>query len=104
MDEADPIIQKMAKRMGSKNAVQLLSVLGKKKQFYDAISTNTGQELLKDCIIHVERIMSKILDEKDEEKDRADLRAYKSIINRWSKTLAEYAKENRKFDEIVNVP
>lgn len=99
--EMDKRLISLAKKMGSKNASILLSVLGKDKQFLSALDTEVGQELLKDVVTSIERIVELILKEKEDEKDRAELRAYRSIINRWKGRINRFNENQEIFNKNV---
>lgn len=98
-DEMDERIKQLARRIGSENASQLLGVLGKDRSFLDALDTVVGQELLKDLIVSIERIMGIILNEKDDDNDRAELRAYMSILKRWQGRIKTYNRNHQTFME-----
>ena len=98
-DDMDKRITQLAKRMGSENATRLLSVLGKDRSFLDAIDTTVGQELVRDLISSIERIIGVILNEKDDDNDRAELRAYMSILKRWQGRIKAYNKNHNTFME-----
>lgn len=99
MEEVDARLTQLAKKMGDKNASQLLSVLGKDKSFLTALDTTVGQELLKDAVSSIERIMGLIINEKESDSDRAELRAYLSIVKRWQGRLNQYNKNRETFDK-----
>ena len=87
--------------MGQKNASALLSVLGKQKQFLSALDTPVGQELLKDAVLSVESKIELILNEKDTPQDRAELKAYLTILRKWQKMIATYNKNKEMFNTNV---
>lgn len=97
MDEMDKRLIQLAKRMGRDNASQLLSVLGRDKEFLTALDSAVGQELLRDAVSSVENIMSIIMNDKDKDEDRADMRAYLSIIKRWQGRIKQYNKNQEEF-------
>jgi len=99
MDESEKAkrLTQLARRMGGENASRLISVLAKNKEFVNAIETPVGQELVKDIVMCVENIMGVIMNEKDSDKDRADLRAYLNILNRWQGRIAQYNADYEKF-------
>ena len=101
MPEEDKRLTQLARKMGSKQAGILLNVLGKNKQFLSALDTPVGQELLKDVVSNMERIVKLILEEKESEQDRAELRAYKSFADKWSKRLVRYNKDRETFNNNV---
>lgn len=98
-EEMDQRLVQLARRMGSKNASTLLSVLGKDKEFLTALDTPIGQELLRDAVLSIERIMDLIIHEKEESQDKADLRAYLSILRRWQGRISQYNDNQEKFIE-----
>jgi hypothetical protein len=85
--------------MGKENASSLLSVLGKDKQFINALETSTGQELLKDAVSHIEDSISLILAEKDTPEDRAELKAYMRITKKWQSIINRYNKNKGTFEK-----
>lgn len=99
--QANKVLTQLARKMGKKNASNLLSVLGRDKQFINALDTPVGQELLKDATSCVEDIISLILQEKDESKDRAELKAYLAIITKWSGIINQYNKNKGMFEKNV---
>jgi hypothetical protein len=94
-------LTKLARKMGSKNASALLSVLGKNKQFLSALDTDVGQELLKDAVLVIENKIKLILDEKDKPKDRAELQAHLHITRKWSERLNRYNQDKERFDKNI---
>jgi hypothetical protein len=97
----DKRLTQLARKMGQKNAGALLSVLGKNKQFLSALDTPVGQELLKDAVLAVEGKIELILAEKDKDQDRAELRAYRKIIDKWVGYINRYNKDQEVFNKNV---
>ena len=91
----------LARKMGSKNASALLSVLGKNKQFLSALDSEVGQELLKDAVLAIEGKIELILAEKDTPKDRAELQAHLHITRKWSERLLKYNKDKERFNKNI---
>lgn len=91
----------LSRKMGKDNASALLSVLGKNKQFLDALDTNVGQELLKDAVRAIEGKIELILGEKDKPQDRAELQAYLSITSKWASILNKFNKDQERFNKNV---
>lgn len=75
-----------------KKAERVLKILAKNEQFKNALSTPLGQELLNDSIDRMESLLEKIIDEKDDDKDRADFRALRAITTRWAEKIYTYQK------------
>ena len=94
-------LTQLAHKMGKKNATSLLSVLGKDKQFINALDTPVGQELMKDATNCVEDKINLVLQEKDEPKDRAELKAYLTIITKWQNIINRYNKNKELFEKNV---
>ena len=100
-EQVNKALKQLARKMGQKNASSLLSVLGRDKQFINAVDSSLGQELLKDATSCIEDKMSLILQEKDELGDRAEIKAYLSIINKWQGIINRYNKNKGVFDKNV---
>jgi len=97
-EEINKNLMQLARKMGQKNASALLSVLGRDKQFLNAIDTPIGQELLKDAVSGIENKIKLILAEKETKQDRAELQAYLSITQKWQGYINRYNKNREKFD------
>lgn len=94
-------LRQLAKKMGGgKNAAIFLETLAKNKQFYNALESSVGQELLKECVKAVQDRISKIMNEEDTPDIRAELRAYMNILNRWSGTIEKYREYVEKLDNL----
>jgi len=96
-EEIDKRQMQLARKMGGKSASALLSVLGKNRQFINALETPVGQELLKDAVSSIEGKIELILGEKDKPKDRAELQAYLSIVGKWQGYINRYNKDEETF-------
>lgn len=83
-------LAKLARKMGNENAKTLLSVLGHDKEFVDAITSPLGEELLKDAVTCIESKLYLVLTEKDKPEDRAEIRAYTNIVNKWTRRINKY--------------
>ena len=94
-------LNQLARKMGVKNASTFLSVLGRQKQFINAVETPIGQELLKDAVSNAEDVISKYIMNKETREDRARLQAYLTIINKWTNIINEYKDNREKFDNLT---
>lgn len=100
-DQVNKTLQQLSRKMGKRNASNLLSVLGRDKAFLNALDTPVGQELMKDCVSCVEDKVSLILQEKDEPRDRAELKAYMQILGKWQNIMNRYNKNKLRFNQEV---
>ena len=73
-----------------KKAQRTLSILGKNEQLLKAIQTPIGQELLSDALSSIDHLLEKIIDEKADDKDRADYRALRTLTTRWTEKIKTY--------------
>lgn len=99
--EASKTLQQLARKMGSDNASKLLSALGRNRDFMNAIETPTGQELMKDAVGCIEDKLVLWLQGKDTSEDKAEVKAYLKIINKWQTTINQYYKNKEKFTKSV---
>jgi len=84
-------------RHGSRNAARVMSMLGKKLPFVEAIKSEIGQELLKDAIAKLEILLGKGFENTATDDEKAEYRVLKSIIETWSKRIALYTKGVKKL-------
>jgi hypothetical protein len=99
--EVSKTLQQLARKMGQENASKLLSALGRDKQFLNAIETPVGQELMKDATASIEDKLVLWLQDKDTPEDKAEVKAYLKIINKWQTTISRYNKNKEKFTKSV---
>ena len=86
-----------AKKEGRKSA-QILSNLGKKKVFIDALSTELGQELLKDVLRMSESKLNKIINEDANTMDKAMFKVCKFLAHKWTDRVNSYNHGLQKFN------
>jgi len=91
--EIDAFLNKHGKR-----GAEILSVLGRNQDFVEAFRSKLGQELLADAIELTQNLLVKIYENKADDNDKADFRAYKRIIEIWTRRInhIEITKENIK--------
>lgn len=94
-------INKLIKKKGSENAKTFLAVLAKNSQFKSAIETPIGFELLKDIADGIESRLNLIIKEEDTPEIRAEIRAYRGILNKWSGRINEADKGQMEFNRIT---
>jgi hypothetical protein len=99
--EVNQTLRQLARKMGQENASKLLSALGRDKQFLNAIETPVGQELLKDAANNIEDKLTIWLQGKDTPEDKAEVKAYLKIINKWQMVINRYYKNKEKFTKSV---
>lgn len=90
---------KYAKRHGSAQLSKLLSVLGKQRQFVQAWETPVGREILSDLILLAEEKLEKIVEEKADEKDRADYRVCKKLLTKFRDKINSYNQNLTRLKE-----
>ena len=99
--EVNNTLQQLGRKMGQENASKLLSALGRDKQFLNAIESPIGQELMKDAANSIEDKLSIWLQGKDTPEDKAEVKAYLNIVNKWQATINRYSKNKEKFNKSV---
>jgi hypothetical protein len=90
-------LEKYVARHGSRNATRVMSMLGKKLPFVEAIKSEIGQELLKDAIAKLEILLEKGFENTATDDEKAEYRVLKSIVETWSKRIALYTKGVKKL-------
>ena len=80
-------------------AKTILSVLGKNRQFLNAVQSPIGQELLNDGIQRMQVLLEKIVNEDADEKDKAEFRCYREITTSWADKIFQHQKA---IEEIKN--
>lgn len=108
MDEWDinitpETIENYTKKHGSQSCARIMSVLGKKQPFYEAIRTDIGQELLKDVIQKMEILLEKaIVDDPTNpmtDADKAEYRVLKNLAETWANRIHSYRGKIQKLKE-----
>lgn len=98
----DNTFEKLQKYLGNaSNAKVFLEVLARDKQFEAALETPIGVELLMDIVKEMKALTEMILNDKDDENVRAELKAYRKILGSWSKRIASASSAKKKFNTIT---
>jgi hypothetical protein len=95
MDEWDieitpKVIEDYVARHNSKSCARVMSVLGKKQPFYQAIRSEIGKELLKDVIVRMETLLEKAIDDEITDKEKAEYRVLKGLAETWATRIHGY--------------
>lgn len=98
-DQINQNLIQLARKMGKRNVSNLLSVLGRDKQFINALDTTVGQELLKHLVDFIENKIVLILQEKDNPQDRSELKAYMDLLAKFQSTINSYNKNKIIFEK-----
>ena len=102
MDEWDveitpQVIEDYVKRHNAKSCTRIMSVLGKKQPFYQAIRTEIGRELLKDMIMKLEQLLEKAINDDITEKEKAEYRVLKELSETWAIRIHAYLQKVHKL-------
>lgn len=92
-------IETYGKRHGSPQVSRLLSVLGKQRQFAQAWETPVGKEILADVILLAENKLEKIVNEKADDKDRADYRVCMVLLTKFRDKINSYNQNLTRLKE-----
>lgn len=79
------------KEQHSKNTTErILSDLGKQSRFIEALNSPIGKELYRDAIRMTEVLLDKIINEEADEKELAEYRVLRKILDRWGLKMEAY--------------
>ncbi len=98
-EETQQRVAKLAKRIGSQNTSTLLSALGRKKKFVDALESDIGVELVRHMMSGIEDSVARIVNDKDSEEDRARIKVYMELIGKWESVVKSYEADLKTFEE-----
>jgi len=96
-------LENFVRKHGAKSCARIMSVLGKKQPFYQAIRSEVGQELLKDVINRLEIILDKYI--KDDPKNKvtdaehAEYRVLFNLAETWSVRIQRYLNKIQKLKQ-----
>ena len=81
-------LKELLKR-GNRGAI-LLSTLGLKHRFIEAINSEIGKKLLSDLIFRMEGLLDKIINGPATIEEKAEYIVTRDLIYKWSERIAEY--------------
>jgi len=77
---------------GRKRAIDVVAALGQLDKYLDAVSTEVGQELLRDDVEDFERLLGKIAEESATPEEKAEYRVIKRRIQKMASRIDAYNK------------
>uniref|UniRef100_A0A6M3XUS3 Uncharacterized protein n=1 Tax=viral metagenome TaxID=1070528 RepID=A0A6M3XUS3_9ZZZZ len=92
-------IENFSRRHGARRTSQIMSILGKRQNLYDAINSEVGQALFKQTMDEIDALFNKHLDGEASEQDIMKYNILKSILIEWARKLATYEKFKLKLTE-----
>lgn len=94
IDISPQTLKEYTERHSPKSCARIMSILGKKQPFYQAIRSEIGQELLKDVIYRLELLLEKIIEDDPNKKitnqEKTEYRVLKKIAETWSLRIQKY--------------
>lgn len=91
-------VTEILKRYGHKRGQLILLDLARKDRFVEALDTEVGKELLSDAIDRLDFLLSKIIHEESTERDRAEYRVLKQIVEKWGNRVESYLETINKIN------
>ena len=92
-------IEKFLAIHGQRGA-KTLSLAGKQRPFIEALSSEIGQELLRDLMVRMEVILDKIIEETVTKVELAEYRVLRDIFNKWAKRIMIFEETKKKIKEV----
>lgn len=90
-------LEKYKLKHGSKQALRVLSVLGKNAGFVQAVRTELGQLIMQDLIVRMEVILEKIIDNTVKEEERIEYKLSRDLLDKWTARILTYERELNKL-------
>ena len=85
-------IEKFAQKHGRKRTEAIMAALGKNVDFYNAVHTPVGQEILKDLMAMMEEKLALIVDGTATEEQRIEYKVMHALFGRWGTKIQRYTK------------
>ena len=92
-------IERFSKRHGPRRTSQILSILGKRQNLYDALISEVGLALFKQTMDETDALFDKILSGKNTNGDVVKYNILKDLITEWARKLATYDKFKLKLTQ-----
>ena len=89
-------IEKFVAVHGKTKASKTLGWLNKNSMFYQVISSEMGQTLLKELMVKSDTLLLKIVENTADVNEKAEYRVVSDLFNQWVKKIGSYQKaQNR---------
>lgn len=85
-------IEGFVQKHGSRNCARIMSMLGKKQPFVEAMQSEVGQQILKEAVTRLEILLEKGFENTATDDEKAEYRVLKKIVENWSSQIATYNK------------
>jgi len=86
------LVKAILSKYGHRKGNRIIAEFSRQSKFVDALASDVGQLLLKDSIDKMDSILTKIINEEADERDRAEYRVLKSILDVWCHRVDTYTK------------
>lgn len=93
--------ERLVRQKGTKGASIFLKTLARNKQFKNAMETPLGAELLDDVTENLMNKVELVLNGKDEESTRAEIKAYREILSCWSAKINSAEEHQLEFNKLL---
>ncbi len=90
-------VEDFQKAHGKQQTRHIFAIMGKHHDFYQAVSTKLGQELLKDMMAMMDTVLLKIADGTATPEETMEYRILKRIFDTWCQRIKIYEVHAQKF-------
>lgn len=90
-------LERFVENVGIKRGQRIMNLLGKNQDFVTAISTEVGQELIKDAMNRLEVLLDRIADLNASDEEKMEYKVTKGILEVWLTRITDY---NRRIKDI----
>lgn len=90
-------VEEFQKAHGKAITRHVLAILGKNHDFYAAVSTPIGRELLKDLMDRMDELAVKLLSNGATETDKMEYNVRKQILDSWAQRIKVYEVHAQKL-------
>jgi hypothetical protein len=90
------MVMSYLEKMGKRGEL-VISTLGKKQGFIDAVNSKLGKEIMEDLISMYEDGLAKIIQFDANEEDKAEFKAVSKLIDIWVSKITDYERKNKEI-------
>ncbi|MHC4728106.1 MAG: hypothetical protein ACYS17_12860 [Planctomycetota bacterium] len=96
-------IERHKQRHGPRKTAQIMSRLGKKHKFVEAVKTPVGEQLLKDMMVRMDDLLEKNLRQKMTDRERIEYEVLEKLSETWISRIYSYLQTANLLTEEPNV-
>lgn len=92
-------IARFTKKTNARASARLLSILGRKREYVDAINSDVGKLLFERIVPRLEELFEKVAEDEATPEEKMEMKVTRRLLQNWASEIHRYNEAKAKFKQ-----